>query len=101
MVVLLVEEAFVLKKLVEVLLRIIPLLEKIFVDVLLVVVRLNIVADATVKSEIVVVANVVVPATVKRFVTVEVPAVRSMKLPFRVPKVVVKKFVVVALSITA
>ena len=71
------------------------------VVVAFVVVRRVIVAEATVKSEIVVVASVVVPKTVKRLVTVEVPAVRSMKLPFRVPNVVVKKFVVVALSITA
>jgi hypothetical protein len=39
----------------------------------------------------VVVAKVVVPNTVKRLVTVEVPAVRSMKLPLTVPKFVVKK----------
>lgn len=69
--------------------------------VALIAVRLNIVADATVKSDMVVVARVVVPRTVKRLVTVEVPARRSMKLPFSVPKLVVKKFVVVALSIKA
>lgn len=54
------------------------------------------VAEATVKSEIVVVAKVVVPVTVKVLDTVEVPAERSRKLPFRVPKLVVKKYVVVA-----
>lgn len=43
----------------------------------------------------------VVPVTVKIFVTVEVPAERSMKLPFKVPKLVVKKFVVVALVMNA
>lgn len=62
----------------------------------MVVIKLVIVAEATVKSDIVVVAKVVVPKTVKRLETVEVPAERSMKLPFRVPKLVVKKFVVVA-----
>ena len=71
------------------------------VELALVVMRLKIVAEATVRSEIVVVASVVVPNTVKVLATVEVPAKRSTKLPFKVPKLVVKKFVVVALVIRA
>ena len=70
------EEALVVKKLV---------LE------LFVVISLMIVAEATVRSEIVVVARVVVPVTVKRLDTEEVPAVRLLKLPLVVPKVSVKK----------
>jgi hypothetical protein len=45
------------------------------------VIRFVIVAEATVKSDIVVVASVVVPVTVKILETLEVPAVRSTKLP--------------------
>jgi hypothetical protein len=77
-----VDEEFVVKKLVE---------------VLFVVMRLVIVAEATVRSEIVVVASVVVPFTVKRLDTVEVPALRVLKIPFVVPNVSVKKYVAVAL----
>jgi hypothetical protein len=44
------------------------------------------------------VAKVVVPVTVKRLETDDVPAERSTKLPFNVPKLVVKKNVVVAES---
>ena len=58
--------------------------------------RSVIVAEATVRLEMVVVAKVVVPVTVKRLDTVEVPALRSIKLPLIVPKFVVKKLVVVA-----
>ena len=72
----LVEEAFVVKKLVEVLFDVISLV---------------MVAEATVKSDIVVVAKVLVPVTVKRLDTDEVPAVSVLKLPLVVPKVSVKK----------
>ena len=73
------------------------LIVKKLVEVLFLVVRLMIVAEATVRSEIVVVASVVVPVTVKRLDTDEVPAKRSMKLPFVVKKVSVKKLVAEAL----
>jgi hypothetical protein len=66
------------------------------VELLFVVIKSVIVADATVRSVIVVVAKVVVPKTVKVLVTVEVPARRSTKEPLSVPKLVVKKLVVVA-----
>lgn len=68
------------------------------VEELLIVMRFWIVAEATVRSEMVVVARVEVPVTINRLDTVDVPARRSMKLPFSVPKLVVKKLVVVALS---
>jgi hypothetical protein len=55
------------------------------------VISLAIVADATVRSEIVVVASVEVPVTVKRLDTEEVPAVTVLKTPLVVPKVSVKK----------
>ena len=71
-----VEDEFVVKKLVE---------------VLLVVMRLIIVAEATVRSEMVVVANVDVPVTVNMLDTEDVPALRVLKLPFVVPNVSVKK----------
>ena len=61
----------------------------------------EIVADATVSEEMVVVASVVVPVTVKRLDTVDVPAKRSTKLPLIVAKVLVKKLEVVALVIIA
>jgi hypothetical protein len=59
--------------------------------------RLVIVAEATVRSDIVVVARVEVPVTVKILETEDVPAVRVLKLPFVVKNVSVKKFVAVAL----
>ena len=81
-----VEELLVVKKLVEVAFP---------------VTRRKIVADATVRSLIVVVAKVVVPVTVKVLETVEVPAFRVLKLPLVVKNVSVKKFVAVALVKTA
>lgn len=65
--------------------------------VVLIVTRLSIVAEATVRSEIVVVASVVVPVTVKRLDTVDVPASRVLNTPFVVKNVSVKKLVAVAL----
>ena len=67
------------------------LVVKKLVEVLLVVMRLIIVAEATVRSEMVVVANVDVPVTVNMLDTEDVPALRVLKLPFVVPNVSVKK----------
>ena len=75
------------KKLVDVALSEAMLVEKKFVDELFVVMRLSIVAEATVRSEMVVVANVDVPNTVNVLLTVDVPALRSLKLPFVVENV--------------
>jgi hypothetical protein len=77
------------KKLVEVEFVVLLLVAKKLVEEELVVIRLLIVADATVRSVIVVVAKVEVPFTVNLLVTVDVPAVKLIKSPLSVKKVLV------------